>query len=173
MIAGIYNATEHEISIKADTFEGFRTDFDTIINQALNNMRDQGLDTADVTVKFTIETVEREVENPMNAYQHRTAIVPTFKHKISCVLKHESKIDGTMADNRELVWDEVSKKYVLVDIQSAQMNMFDGQRPADRSVVWYEDGEVKEQCKQLPPPSTYLTDGTDVAGDVDDESPAI
>lgn len=171
MIAGIYNATGHEISIKADTFEGFRTDFDTIINQALDNMREQGLNTANVTVKFDIATAEREVENPMNAYEHRTAIVPTFKHKISCVLKHESKIDGEMADNRELIWDEVSGKYVLVDIQSAQMNMFNGQGRGDHPQTYYEDGEETESHKKLPQPSTYLTEGT--AGDVDDESPAV
>lgn len=94
------NATEYEVSIKADTFEGFRTDFDTIINQALDNMREQGLNTADVTVKFTIETSKRTVENPMNAQQTREAVVPTFKHKISCVLKQENKIDGSVGGNR-------------------------------------------------------------------------
>lgn len=173
MIASIYNATGHEISIKADTFEGFRTDFDTIINQALDNMREQGLDTADVTVKFTIETTEREIENPMNAYEHRKAIVPTFKHKISCVLKHESKIDGAMADNRELVWDEDTGKYVLVDIQTAQMNMFGGQQPGDHSQVYYANGEMQEVYEPLPSPSARLTEGTKPAGDGDDESPAI
>lgn len=170
----IYNATEHEISIKADTFEGFRTDFDTIINQALDNMREQGLNTADVTVKFTIETTEREVENPMNANERRKAVVPTFKHKISCVLKHESKIDGAMADNRELVWDEVTGKYVLVDIQSAQVDMFNGQHTyGDRSQVYYADGEVTEAYEPLPAPSTYLPEGAGTAGDGNDGSPAF
>lgn len=170
----IFNATEHEISIKADTFEGFRTDFDTIINQALDNMREQGLNTADVTVKFTIETTEREVENPMNANERRKAIVPTFKHKISCVLKHESKIDGAMADNRELIWDEASGKYVLVDIQSAQVDMFGGRGSySAEPQVYYADGEVTEAYEPLPAPSTYLPEGTETAGDPDDESPAF
>jgi len=162
----VRNAAVHEISIMDDSFESFRKDFDKIINQAVNNMREQNLDTAEMTCKVTVETSERMVENPSenNLNEKRKAIVPTYKHKITCVIKHETKADGAFAGNFELVWDEDEGRWVMVEMGSPQTSMFDHDSPymnPDDSPI-PADGSVQDAADgYLPPPSTYLPEAED------------
>ena len=120
------SANIREISIKGDTFEAFRDDFDRILTKTLDNMREQELSEAEITVKMKVKTIEREVEAPTSAdySAKRTAIVPTFTHTISTVYKVETKVDGQLAANQELIYDEQAGQYILVDIFTGQQSFW-------------------------------------------------
>lgn len=155
----IRNATVHEISIHDDIFEAFRKDFDEIINQAVKNMREQGLDSAEMSCKITIETDKRMVVAPTetNLNEKREAIVPAFKHKIGCVLKHETKKDGQFSGNLEMVWDDDEGRYILVEIGTAQASMFDQDQPYNNDAEPYPaEGSVSDDTGYLPPPLAAL-----------------
>lgn len=115
-----------EVSIKSDTFEAFKEDFDAMLVKTLDNMREKDLEEAEITVKMTVKARKQEVNNPTraNLAEKRTAVVPTFAHKISTVYKVESKAEGQLANGFELVFDEDSGTYVLVEIDNGQTSMF-------------------------------------------------
>lgn len=120
-------ANIREVSIKGDTFEAFRDDFDEILTKTLDNMREQDLSEAEITVKMKVKTVKKEVEAPtvQNAGEKRTAVVPTFTHSIGTSYKVETKADGQLAANQELIYDEESGQYILVDIFTGQQSFWD------------------------------------------------
>lgn len=121
------SANIREVSIKGDTFEAFRDDFDEILTKTLDNMREQDLSEAEITVKMKVKTIKKEVEAPTvsNAGEKRTAIVPTFNHTISTAYKVETKVDGQLAANQELLYDEASGQYILIDIFTGQQSFWD------------------------------------------------
>lgn len=70
-----------------------------------------------------------------------------------------------------MIWDEATGKYVLVDIESAQVDMFHTYgRASDSGSPYYAEGEVVEARDGLPSPSTLLPETT---GDLNDEAPAF
>ena len=155
----IRNAVVHEISINDDIFEAFRKDFDEIINQAVKNMREQKLDSAEMSCKITIETDKRQVVAPTetNLNEKREDIVPAFKHKIGCVLKHETKKDGQFSGNLEMVWDDDEGRYILVEIGTAQASMFDQDQPYNNDAEPFPaEGSVSDDTEYLPPPLAAL-----------------
>lgn len=119
-------ANIREVSIKGDTFEAFRDDFDEILTKTLDNMREQDLSEAEITVKMKVKTIKKEVEasTVSNAGEKRTAIVPTFNHTISTAYKVETKVDGQLAANQELLYDEASGQYILIDIFTGQQSFW-------------------------------------------------
>ena len=157
----INDAAVQEISIKNDTFDTFRTDFDAMIKKTLDNMREKGLDEAEITVKMTVKANKKEVSNPTceNAAEKRTAIVPTFAHKIVTAYKVESKKEGTLANGKELFFDEESGTYMLIDIDDGQTSMFHGAYAAggaygDQPIN--ADGTVMDTVDGIPGPSVML-----------------
>lgn len=137
------SANIREVSIKGDTFEAFRDDFDEILTKTLDNMRQQDLSEAEITVKMKVKTIQKEVEAPISTdYSNkRTAVVPTFSHTISTAYKVETKVDGQLAANQELIYDEEAGQYILVDIQTGQQSFRDYNQgdPQD-----YSRGEVQD-----------------------------
>lgn len=158
----IRDVTMHEVSIKGETFETFRTDFDKILTKTLNNMREKDLDEAEITVKMTVKARKKEVENPTveNLAETRTAIVPVFNHKITTVYKVESKVEGQLANGYELIYDEQADKYVLVEIDNGQC-AFDGMGTYATAQPVEADGVVVDSREGLPAPSILLEDGTE------------
>lgn len=121
------SANIREVSIKGDTFEAFRDDFDEILTKTLDNMRQQDLSEAEITVKMKVKTIQKEVEAPISTdYSNkRTAVVQTFSHTISTAYKVETKVDGQLAANQELIYDEETGQYILVDILTGQQSFWD------------------------------------------------
>ena len=137
------SANIREVSIKGDTFEAFRDDFDEILTKTLDNMRQQDLSEAEITVKMKVKTIQKEVEAPISTdYSNkRTAVVPTFSHTIRTAYKVETKVDGQLAANQELIYDEEAGQYILVDILTGQQSFWDYNQgdPQD-----YSRGEVQD-----------------------------
>ncbi|MBR3741003.1 MAG: hypothetical protein IKN04_11215 [Clostridia bacterium] len=157
----INNANVQEISIKNETFDAFRTDFDLMLKKTLDNMLEKGLEEAEITVKMTVKAAKKEVANPTvsNAAEKRTAIVPTFTHKIVTAYKVESKKEGTLANGRELFYDETTGEYILIEIDDGQTSMFNGTYQAagdygDQPIN--ADGSVTDALDELPGPSVLL-----------------
>ena len=93
------SANIQEVSIKGDTFEAFRDDFDEILTKTLDNMRQQDLSEAEITVKMKVKTIQKEVEASIctDYSNNRTAVVPTCSHTISTAYKGESNQSGRPA----------------------------------------------------------------------------
>lgn len=149
-----------EVSIKSDTFDAFKEDFDAMLVKTLDNMREKDLEEAEITVKMTVKARKQEVSNPTvsNLAEKRTAVVPTFTHKIATVYKVESKAEGQLANGCELIWDEDSGTYILVEIDNGQTNMFGGTYATASGPVAAE-GTVMETREALPPTSYLITEG--------------
>ena len=156
----INDANVQGISIKNDTFDTFRTDFDAMLKKTLDNMREKGLDEAEITVKMIVKAIQKEVASPTvsNASEKRTAIVPTFAHKIVTAYKVESKKEGTLANGKELFYDEATGEYMLIDIDDGQTSMFHGTySPAgERGQPIDAEGHVVETVECLPSASGLL-----------------
>lgn len=173
----IRDCTNYEISLKSDLFNQAIEDTDRTMAKAIQNMLDQQLDSCEITLKIkaivTPTRVQAPTENNLN--NSRTAMVPTFKYAVSSVLKMEEKADGSAGGSYELVKDEATGEYYMVDIRTGQASMFDhdyqdcGPINADGSVTYYQEPEEDAPAAALPAAPLALPLPTDdQEGEADD-----
>lgn len=119
--------TTYPLSLNGDTFNGLKTDFDTLLRQLLNEMENRDEEEASITIKVGVK-LERDKARDFQANGYdamRDIIKPTFKHDISTVMQVKNKKSGTLGGAMEMVWDRELCQYVMRPIDNGQVSMFD------------------------------------------------
>lgn len=126
-----------QLSLSGDTFQALKADFDSILARTLGNMTMKGASEATLTLKLSIELKNVNV----GSYDDLKEITkPTFKHDISSVMQVKDKKTGSLMGEHQLVWDPDTEKYVLRNLGTEQMSMFDEEiSPDDTYEAEYED----------------------------------
>jgi hypothetical protein len=113
------------LSMQSDAFNGFKQDYDMLLNTTLNTMQKKGVDVATITAKFEIHLIEGIDETTKEAVA-RAITIPMFKHKITAAMKLQSELSGTLGGtDYELVWNKKTGSFAMVPVKSAQQSMFD------------------------------------------------
>ena len=152
------NANEKVISIKNDTFDSLKEDFDTILQRTMDNMTMRGAEDAVITIKLAIAIEKENVRDYQlsNDTQDitREVKIPTFKHDISSVMTVKEKKSGIMSDaSLEMVYDGDEMKWVVRKIDDGQMSMYDEQEEKvyEAEVTDVEYTDVEDEDIAEPP----------------------
>ena len=176
---------KYPLSMNGDTFNAFKTDFDSSLRQLLQQMEEFESEEAVINMKMTVslaEDQERDLE--ANGYDAMRDITkPTFKHEISTVLQIKNKKTGSLGGTMKLVWDGEAHQYILQDIDNGQQSFFDDEKTeekketeqgSDKPEIVVVGGQLPAPPAQLPPPAdggvidadyTVVEDGEEQKGE--------
>ena len=129
------------LSLNSDALSEFKNQFNQKLTETLAIMEQKETDGAEITVKFTIMTDEREVDDKnaryVGATRHATMI--HILHKITSTLKIKNEESGGLFGDNELFWDRRAGAYAI--------------RPNDQQVAMFDDSEDGEEYDD------YFSDG--------------
>lgn len=111
-----------QISLKGDTFQSLKEDFDIILDRTLGNMHMKGAEDAVISLKLSVSLVKA---NAMVQGNCTSITRPSFKHEISSVMQVKDKKTGALTGDYQLVWDEDEGKFVMKKIEDGQTNIFE------------------------------------------------
>lgn len=105
-----------DVSITSDAFEKLRADFNKMMIDTLNKMREKGSTDASLTIKLNIELEKtfEPITTKSGTEIMRDVYIPQFAHKITSAIQMKAQLVGKYDEECELVWD--GKSYLLVPI---------------------------------------------------------
>lgn len=129
------------LSLSSDALSEFKNQFNKKLTETLAIMEQKETDGAEITVKFTIITDEREVDDKNSRFLGATrhAKMVHILHKITSTLKIKNEDSGGLVGENELFWDRRAGAYAI--------------RPNDQQVAMFEDSEDGEEYDD------YFSDG--------------
>lgn len=128
-----------ELSLKGETFNALKEDFDAVLARTIGNMEMKGADEATVTLKLGISL---EKTTDFSGDEEKEVTKPSFKHDINSVMQVKDKKSGALTGDYCLVWDEDEKKWVMKRLGDDQMSLFDAE---DEEDVEYIDSVTHEE----------------------------
>ena len=161
------------LSLKSDTFNTLKEDFDAVLGRTIGNMQMRGAETATITLKLSISISKENCrdwnsddEGAMRQFQR-----PSFGHEISSVMQVKDKVKGALTGDTELVYDMDTDEWVLRKLENAQRSIFD-EEPV------YAEAEVSDAAEgpmcltgDVAEPEEEVTDIPDEEEGCVDESP--
>ena len=117
---------KYPLTLSADTFNGFKTDFDQTLRKLLSDMERLDSDEATIGIKIAV-TLEKGKERDFEATgidAMKDITKPTFKHDISTTIQVKNKIGGSLGGNMKMVWDRDLCQYVMQEIDNGQQSLF-------------------------------------------------
>lgn len=117
-----------ELSLDSETFNDFKSDFKSLLNNTINTMQQKDVETASITAKFeiTLLTVPNPNLDAPDSSGEREITIPSFKHKVTAAMQLKSEKAGYVGgDGYELQWNRLAGAFVLVPIKDSQTSMFD------------------------------------------------
>lgn len=114
-----------QINIQSEVFENLRKQFDEVLQRTLANMETKNCDSAEISVKLSVDIVKfedlyREKDGAM-----MTTLVkkPVFAHKVTSAMRIKDSAEGIFCEDYELVHNGL--EFVLVPIGSGQTSLFE------------------------------------------------
>lgn len=119
---------KYPLTLDAETFNAFKTDFDQILQALINEMERREEEDAVINIKIGVSLhPDQERDFETNGYDGMKDIIkPTFKHDITSVMNVKQKKSGILGGNMKMVWDKDLHRYVLQNIDNGQIS-FDQQ----------------------------------------------
>lgn len=131
------NQNNYPLSLNGDTFNGLKTDYDSMLRTLIGEMERMDEEEATINIKVAVRLEKDQARDfKANGYDAMRDIVkPSFKHEISTVMQIKNKKNGTLGGNMELIWDRDNCQYVMRPIDNGQVSLFDenaGETPATK-----------------------------------------
>ena len=123
----MYDSKIYPMSLNGDTFNSLKSDFDQMLSRLLAGMEKFECDEAALNIKLVV-SLKKDQTRDFESVEYesmRDIVKPTFKHEISSAMQIKDKKAGSLSGNYELVWDELSNKYVMRSIDDGQVSLFD------------------------------------------------
>ena len=117
-----------DLTLGGSTFRQLQADFDKVMQRMIDAMQEKKTDDAKITITINAEICDMlipEYGPGGDQIDEREARKVVFKHKIVSQLTTKDEESGTIDNNMELAWDEVTKTYVLAPIRMQQMTVDD------------------------------------------------
>lgn len=115
-------------TIESDAFEPFRTDFNCMLAETLDNMVNKGTEEAIVNAKFKIKLSRLDKVDEMGNVHD--VVCPSVIHAVRYAMKVEGNVVGGLQGDWELVTDDKGRY---------------GLRPIDDGQISIEDLEEKDE----------------------------
>lgn len=115
-----YRNHTKELGIDSDIFQVLRKHFDAVLQRTFANMDAKKCDSADITVKLSVDiaTYEDLYREKDGSTQRTLVKKPTFSHKVTSSMKVKDTEEGCFNEDYELVNNGV--EFVLVPIMNGQ-----------------------------------------------------
>ena len=119
-----YKNHTKQLGIDGDIFEELRKNFDAVLQRTFANMETKKCESADITVKLSIDilTYEDTYREKDGSTQRTLVKKPHFTHKVVSSMKVKDEAEGVVNGEWELAHNGL--EFVLVPIM-------DGQTPLD------------------------------------------
>ena len=112
-----------DCSINSDAFEKLRADFNKMMIDTLRKMQEKGSTDASLTIKIDIELEQTFAPVTVGDFETtRDVYIPWFSHKVSSAMSIKSEVKGKFDEERELIFDEGTGRYLLVPIGQMTLN---------------------------------------------------
>ena len=138
------------LSLSSDALSEFKNQFNQKLTETLALMEQKDATDAEITVKFTIVTDEREVNDRnarrIGATRHMKNI--NVFHKITSTLKMRSEESGGLAGENELVWNGRVGAYAIRPADQ-QVGLFDETDEEESYDDYYGDGDMAPACEVI------------------------
>ena len=138
------------LSLSSDALSEFKNQFNQKLTETLAIMEQKETDGAEITVKFTISTDEREVDDKnaryVGATRHATMI--HILHKITSTLKIKNEESGGLVGENELFWDRRAGAYAIRQ-NDQQVGLFDRTDEEEGYDDYYGDGDMAPACEVI------------------------
>lgn len=125
-----------QLSLKGDTFQALKEDFDNVLARTIGNMEMKGAEDATITLKLSIQL---EKSNIGSLGESEEITKPSFNHVISSVMQVKDKKTGALTGDYELVWDHEEKRYVMRRLADRQISLFDDEVDAGEGEYYVEE----------------------------------
>ncbi len=115
------------LSIQTDTFNAFKTDFDSVLRALIGMMIAKGSEDAKINVVMKISLAKDTAPDAqITEYDaQRDVVLPKFDHKITSQINIKDVRDGFLGgENYELVFDEATG-YALRPVKDMDNKLFD------------------------------------------------
>lgn len=131
------------LSLSSDALSEFKNQFNQTLTSTLAIMEQKEADGAEITVKFTIATSEREIDDKRAQYVGATrhAKLIHILHKITSTLKIKNEESGGLAGENELIWDRRAGAYAIRP-NDQQVSMFADSGDDAEYDDYYSDGDL-------------------------------
>ena len=120
---------EVNLSLNGETFAELKEDINNYLQITLAKMDEKNSLEAEITVKIIIslEQTKLPILDTNGEDSHRDAKLPTFKHKVSSLMKTKYEKSGDMGldGEYELVFDEKRNIYIMRKIVDPQQSLYD------------------------------------------------
>lgn len=147
---------KYPLTLDAETFNAFKTDFDQILQALINEMERREEEDAVINIKIGVSLhPDQERDFETNGYDGMKDIIkPTFKHDITSVMNVKQKKSGILGGNMKMVWDKDLRRYVLQNIDNGQIS-FD-QQDAQAAPAEEPAQIPAAEPEQLPAPDNVI-----------------
>ena len=120
---------EMNLSLNGETFAELKEDINNYLQITLAKMDEKNSLEAEITVKITIslEQTQLPILNADGKDSHRDAKLPTFKHKVSSLMKTKLETSGGMrlGGEYELIYDDERSEYIMRKLVDPQTSLYD------------------------------------------------
>lgn len=152
-----------DLDLNSEAFNAFKTDFNTMLKGILSEMEKNESDSGEISVTMKIGLEEREI---VDRGYTRTAMVPSFSHKVVSKMQFKNEKKGSLTGNFVLKFDSKTGKYYLEEVNDGQTTFFDDGSVAEEvhdmgEVIDVSFEEDEEEDKSLPGSSTLLIEDKD------------
>ena len=120
---------EMNLSLNGETFSELKEDINNYLQMTLSKMDEKSSTEAEITVKITISLDHTKIPvlDEEGEDSHRDAKLPSFKHKVSSLMKTKFETSGDLdlAGDYELVFDEKREEYIMRKLVDPQTSLYD------------------------------------------------
>ncbi|MFR1907538.1 MAG: chromosome segregation protein SMC [Clostridium neonatale] len=116
-----------DIDINSPIFAGMLDDLNKEIQRVIQNVYEGKFASGEISLKLDLKIVSGFEEMPRvdeygemitETYEYKK---PDFEHKITSTLKQQYKQEGSYSERKEVVWDEIDKKFIVKPIRKPQL----------------------------------------------------
>lgn len=116
-----------DIDINSPIFAGMLDDLNKEIQRVIQNVYEGKFASGEISLKLDLKIVSGFEEMPRvdeygemitETYKYKK---PDFEHKITSTLKQQYKQEGSYSERKEVVWDEIDKKFIVKPIKKPQL----------------------------------------------------
>lgn len=125
-----------DLDLNSEAFNAFKADFNAMLKAILSGMEKNEAENGEINVTMKIGLEERDI---VDRGYTRSAMVPSFSHKVVSKMQFKNEKKGSLTGNFVLKFDKKSGKYYLEEVQDGQTSFFDDGSTAEEV---HDMGEV-------------------------------
>jgi len=129
-----------DIDIESPVFNGLLNDLDKEIQRVVQSVYNGDFASGEISLKLELKIRDAYKEIPSEdihgnvineKYEYKK---PNFEHKITSTLKKQYNQKGCYDENKEVVWDDINKKYIVQPLMDPQIKFYEFENNEDGQI---------------------------------------